>query len=93
MADSTKNRYEIDQGEFTGRFCARPQNFAWFLGADASATAGVPTATDILWDMKRRYYSRDENQDLSSAGLKNEAVRTKIRSVHQRGAFRIRIFT
>ncbi len=81
MADSTKNSYETDQGEFTGRFCARPQNFAWFLGADASATAG-PTAKDLLWDMKRlRYYSRDENQDLY------EAVRTKIRSVPQRGAF------
>jgi hypothetical protein len=52
MADSTKNSYEIDQGQFTGRFCARPQNFAWFLGADASATVGVPTATDILWDIK-----------------------------------------
>jgi hypothetical protein len=62
----------MDQGEFTGRFGARPQNFAWFIGAGASATAGLPTATD-MWDMKRRYYCREENQDISRQDLQNEA--------------------
>lgn len=28
----------------------------WFLGAGASAAAGVPTATDLLWDFKRALY-------------------------------------
>lgn len=41
------NEFEMDQAEFTGRFCARPENFAWFLGAGSSATAGIPTATDL----------------------------------------------
>ena len=50
----------IDQGEFTGVFSARPQNFAWLLGAGASATAGLPTATDVIWDLKRRYYRQEE---------------------------------
>ena len=54
MVDSSKNNYEMDQEDFTGRFCARPQSFAWFLGAGASVTAGLPTVTDILWDIKRR---------------------------------------
>src|SRR5436305_4779858 len=68
----------IDQGEFTGRFCARPQNFAWFIGAGASASAGLPTATDILWDLKRRYYCREENQDIARQDLQNHAVRATI---------------
>src|ERR1017187_5835461 len=61
----TQQNHIIEQGEFTSLFCARPQNFAWFLGAGASASAGLPTATDVLWDLKRRYYCREENQDIS----------------------------
>src|SRR5438045_3250851 len=33
---------------------------AWFLGAGTSAVAGLPTATDIIWGLKRRYYCREE---------------------------------
>jgi hypothetical protein len=77
----------MDQGEFTSRFCARPQNFAWFLGAGASATAGLPTATDILWDLKRRYYCREENQEISRQDLQNEAVRSKIQSFMESRGF------
>jgi len=70
----------MDQGELTGIFCARPQNFAWFLGAGASRTAGLPTATDILWDMKRRYYCREENQDISRQDIQNDAIKDRIQS-------------
>ena len=76
----TQQNHIIEQGEFTSLFCARPQNFAWFLGAGASASAGLPTATDVLWDLKRRYYCREENQDISRQDLQNEAIRTKIQS-------------
>lgn len=68
----------MEQSEFTGRFCERPQNFAWFLGAGASRTAGLPTATDIVWDLKRRYYCREENQKISRQDIQNAAVRTRI---------------
>jgi hypothetical protein len=77
----------IDQSEFTSRFCARPQNFAWFLGAGASASAGLPTATDVLWDMKRRYYCREENQDISRQDLQNAAIRAKIQSYMESRGF------
>lgn len=77
----------MDQGEVTGIFCARPQNFAWFLGAGTSASAGLPTATDILWDLKCRYYCRQENQDISRQDLQNEAVRTKIQSYMESQGF------
>jgi hypothetical protein len=70
----------LNQAEFTGVFCARPQNFAWFLGAGSSRTAGLPTATDILWDIKRRYYCREENQELSRQDVQIPAVRERIQS-------------
>jgi SIR2-like domain len=76
----------MNQGEFTGIFCARPQNFAWFLGAGASRSAGLPTAVDIMWDMKRRYYCREENQDISRQDIQNDAVKARIQSfVESRG--------
>ena len=70
----------MDQEEFTSVFCARPQNFAWFFGAGASATAGLPTATDIIWDLKRRYYCREENQEISRQDIQNEAVKARIQA-------------
>lgn len=76
----------MNQGEFTAIFCQRPQNFAWFLGAGASRTAGLPTATDVMWDMKRRYYCREENQDVSRQDIQNDAVKQRIQSfVESRG--------
>ncbi len=70
----------IDQVEFTSLFCARPQNFAWFLGAGASRSAGLPTATDIIWDLKRRHYCREENQEIARQDIQNEAVQARIQS-------------
>ena len=70
----------IDQAQLTGIICERPQNFAWFLGAGASRTAGLPTATDIIWDLKRRYYCQKENEDISRQDVQLEAVRSSIQS-------------
>jgi hypothetical protein len=69
-----------DQYELTSTFCARPQQFAWFIGAGASAAAGLPTAWDVIWDLKRRYYCREENQDISRQDLQLAAIRTRIQS-------------
>jgi hypothetical protein len=70
----------MDQGEFTSIFCARPQNFAWFLGAGSSRASGLPTATDVLWDLKRRFYCQQENQDISRQDIQNAAVRERIQA-------------
>jgi hypothetical protein len=70
----------MDQSAFTGVFCARPQNFAWFLGAGASRASGLPTAVDILWDLKRRYYCQEESQDVSRQDIQNAAVRVRIQA-------------
>jgi len=70
----------MDQADLTGLIAQRPQNFAWFIGAGASRTAGLPTATDIIWYMKRRYYRQEENQDVSEQDAQHDAVKTKIQS-------------
>lgn len=56
----------------------RPTQFAWFLGAGASRTAGLPTAGDIIWDLKRRYYRQEENREVSPQDIQNDAVRHRI---------------
>jgi len=69
-----------NQFELVTRVCFRPQQFAWLIGAGASAVAGLPTAWDIIWDLKRRYYRREENQDVSRQDLQVPAIRTRIQS-------------
>ncbi len=70
----------MDQEKLTSVFCARPQNFAWFLGAGTSRSAGLPTATDIIWDLKRQYYCREENQEITRQDVQNSAVKDRIQS-------------
>jgi hypothetical protein len=77
----------MDQEKFTSVFCARPQNFAWFLGAGASRAAGLPTATDIIWDLKRQYYCREENQEIARQDVQNSAVRDRIQSFMEARGF------
>lgn len=70
----------MNQAELTDHFIVRPQNFSWFFGAGASRMSGLPTATDIIWDLKRRYYCREENQDVSRQDLQSPAVAARIQS-------------
>ena len=68
----------MNQAEFARIFCERPQNYAWFLGAGASRNANLPTAEDIITDLKRRFYCSEENQNVSTKDLQNDALRTQI---------------
>lgn len=52
----------------------------WFLGAGTSRSAGLPTAYDLIWDLKRRYYCLHENQALQAHDTNNNAIRAKIQS-------------
>jgi hypothetical protein len=70
----------MDQRQLAHLVCSRPQNFAWFIGAGASRSAGLPTATDIIWDLKCRYYCEQENQDISRQDVQSEAVRARIQA-------------
>ncbi len=77
----------MEQAEFTSIFCERPKNFAWFLGAGTSRSAGLPTATDIIWDLKRRHYRKEENQDVSRQDIQNDAVRDRIQAFMEARGF------
>lgn len=77
---TTPLRAEVNQGDFTGIYCAKPDNFAWLIGAGASRAAGLPTASDLIWDMKKRYYAREEGQEISRQDVQNQAVRDHIQS-------------
>jgi hypothetical protein len=70
----------MDQAEFIRRISDKTDKFVWFLGAGTSQSAGLPTAIDIIWDIKRRRYCTDENQPLTANDLQNAAVRSKIDS-------------
>jgi hypothetical protein len=67
-----------NEAEFVRRAAAALPRIMWFLGAGASRTAGMPTAADIIWDLKRRYYCLHENQDLQAHNVNNQSIRAKI---------------
>lgn len=50
----------------------------WFLGAGASRSSGLPTATDISWDLKRRIYCAQQNQDIQAHDVSNKAIQARI---------------
>ncbi len=77
MTNSNQNKSEI---EFISHYVQNAPQIAWFLGAGTSRTAGMPTATDITWDLKRRYYCLQENQEIKFHDLNNNAVKNRIQT-------------
>ena len=77
----------IDQFQLVTKVCPRPQQLAWFLGAGTSAVAGLPTATDVIWDLKRRFYGREENQDLQVADMQVPAVQDRVQAFMESRGF------
>lgn len=77
----------MNQAEFARTYCQRPEGYAWFLGAGASHNANLPTAEDIITDLKRRFYCSEENQNFSTKDLQNEAVRAQIEAYMQSRGF------
>jgi hypothetical protein len=69
---------EFSEEKFIGHFAQNAKGLMWFLGAGTSRTAGMPTATDIIWDLKRKYYCLHENQQLQTHDLNNKSIRGKI---------------
>lgn len=65
---------------FISQFVQNAPQLMWFLGAGTSRTAGMPTATDIIWDLKRKHYCLQENQDLQAHDINNKAIRGKIQA-------------
>lgn len=66
--------------DFLNHYTLNAPQLMWFLGAGASRSAGMPSATDIIWDLKRRYYCLKEGRDITDNELSNEAVKNRIQS-------------
>jgi hypothetical protein len=77
MTSSDQNQIEL---EFISHYVQNAPQIIWFLGAGTSRTAGMPTASDITWDLKRRYYCLRQNQDIRSHDLNNKAVKDRIQT-------------
>jgi len=71
---------EIEFEDLVSTYTARPGHMMWFLGAGASRTAGMPTATDLIRELKLRQYCREENQDPHSLDMNSPALRERIQS-------------
>ncbi|MCI0564548.1 MAG: SIR2 family protein, partial [Nitrososphaera sp.] len=70
--------HDISEQDLVSHFAQNASQLMWFLGAGTSRSARMPTATDIIWDLKRRYYCLHENQNLQAHDVNNEAIRQKI---------------
>jgi hypothetical protein len=71
----------IEADDFARRFSRRAANLMWFLGAGASASAGIPTAWDMIWDFKQQLYiSQRRVSPQMVADLSSSAVRVQLQA-------------
>ncbi|CCN21270.1 SIR2-like domain protein [Bordetella bronchiseptica B18-5 (C3)] len=71
---------EIKEIDFRQHVAHMGQHLMWFLGAGASRSSGLPTATDLIWDLKLRYYCAQENQDIVAHDVSNRVVQARIQT-------------
>ena len=65
--------------DFVRRFPLRAGNLMWFLGAGASAAAGLPTALDMIWEFKKKLFvSQRHGSGETFIDLSQPAVRHRI---------------
>lgn len=70
---------EIQFDDFARRFSLRSKNLMWFLGAGTSASAGLPTAMDMIWEFKQALFlSQNPRASQASLDLSQPAVRSRI---------------
>lgn len=68
----------ISQTELIHKIIPCIDKCSWFLGAGSSVSANLPTANDIIWDLKKRYYCLNENQDLKRQDIQLVPIKNKI---------------
>jgi NAD-dependent SIR2 family protein deacetylase len=79
----------MEPEEFMRVNADRAPNLMWFLGAGASAAAGVPTASQMIWDFKRTLYCAAERVSVNACGdLASPEVRARLQQhFDTRGGF------
>lgn len=72
---------QIGADDFARRFSLRAGNLMWLLGAGASASAGIPTASDMVWEFKQQLFiSQRRVSPQTVADLSNPAVRAQLQA-------------
>lgn len=75
------NLPQIRADDFSRRFGLRTANLMWLLGAGASASAGIPTAWDLIWDFKQRLFiSQRRVSPKTVADLSSSVVRAQLQA-------------
>ncbi|ABQ28185.1 SIR2 family protein [Geotalea uraniireducens] len=71
----------IEADDFARRFSLRAGNLMWLLGAGASASAGIPTAGDMVWEFKQQLFiSQRRVSHQSMADLSNPTIRAQLQA-------------
>jgi NAD-dependent SIR2 family protein deacetylase len=79
--DNVTDLPQIRSDDFSRRFGLRAANLMWLLGAGASASAGIPTAWDLIWDFKQRLYvSQRRVSPKTVADLSSPQVRAQLQA-------------
>lgn len=72
---------QIGADDFARRFSLRAKSLAWFLGAGASASSGIPTAWDMTWDFKSKLYvSQRRVSPTAVADLSSSTIRDQLQA-------------
>jgi NAD-dependent SIR2 family protein deacetylase len=80
MPDET-NIPRIGADDFTRRFSLRARKLMWFLGAGTSASAGIPTAGDMIWEFKQQLFvSQRRVSPQMVADLSSPVIRDQIQA-------------
>ncbi len=73
--------YQISSDDFARRFSLRAENLMWLLGAGASASAGIPTASDMVWEFKQQLFvSQRRVSPQMVADLSNPVIRAQLQA-------------
>lgn len=70
----------VNISKFLTYFNNYSPNFMWLLGAGAPRSAGLPTAYDIVWDLKKAYYAREEHVNIDDLNIGNDGIKRKIQN-------------
>lgn len=72
---------QIGGDDFARRFSLRASNVMWLLGAGASASAGIPTASDMVWEFKQQLFISQRRVAQSAvADLSSPAIRAQLQA-------------
>jgi hypothetical protein len=72
---------QIGADDFARRFSMRAMNLMWLLGAGASASAGIPTAWNMVWEFKQQLFASQRRVSPKTVSdLTNSAIRAQLQA-------------